>query len=63
MDYLEDQAVANASKRSPNQKCIIDPATGCPAQHTLLAAVVVGKDRSTADAYAAAMMTRVLASA
>jgi thiamine biosynthesis lipoprotein len=61
---LVGQAVAISSKkRQPplNQPCIIDPATGHPAQHTLLAAAVVSKDCSTADAYATAMMVRGLA--
>jgi thiamine biosynthesis lipoprotein len=56
---LEDQAVA--SKKLPHKKWIINPTTGYPAQHTLLAATVVSKDCSTADAYATAMMVRGLA--
>jgi FAD:protein FMN transferase len=61
---LVNKAVAVSSKKgnnSSNARCIIDTATGCPAQHTLLAAVVVTKDCSTADAYATAMMVRGLA--
>ncbi len=61
---LVDQAVAISSKkRQPllNKPCIIDPVTGHPAQHTLLAAAVVSKDCSTADACATAMMVRGLA--
>jgi FAD:protein FMN transferase len=58
---LEDQAIAITSKKSPNRKCVVDPATGDPVHHTLLAAVVISKDCSTADAYATAMMVRGLA--
>ncbi|HAN49526.1 MAG TPA: hypothetical protein DCQ08_00540, partial [Amoebophilaceae bacterium] len=48
-------------KNPSHPSCIIDPSTGYPAQHTLLAAVVVSKDCGTADAYATAMMVRGLA--
>ena len=61
---LEDKAVAIASKQpqgTAGQEQIIDPATGYPNQHTLLAAVVVAQDCITADAYATTMMTRGLA--
>jgi len=60
---LVNKAVAVSSKEGknlPNSGCIIDPFTGYPAQHTLLTAVVVSKDCSTADAYATAMMVRGL---
>jgi len=61
---LVNKAVAIAGKKGKNPShpsCIIDPSTGYPAQHTLLAAVVVSKDCGTADAYATAMMVRGLA--
>ena len=61
---LVNKAVAVSSKKGKNPSnsgCIIDPSTGCPAQHTLLAAVVVSQDCGTADAYATAMMVRGLA--
>jgi thiamine biosynthesis lipoprotein len=61
---LVDKAVAISSKKERetlHQARIIDPSTGYPAQHTLLAAVVVSKDCGTADAYATAMMARGLA--
>jgi thiamine biosynthesis lipoprotein len=55
-------AVSSKKRKNPsNSGCIIDPSTGYPAQHTLLAAVVVSKDCRTADAYATAMMVRGLA--
>ena len=62
---LVNQAVAitdssKQDKESPHNP-IIDPTTGCPAQNTLLAAVVIAPDGSTADAYATAMMARGLA--
>ena len=60
---LENRAVAISSKqgkKSSHQNPIIDPATGYPAQHTLLAAVVMSQDCKTADAYATAMMVRGL---
>ncbi len=61
---LVDEAVAISSKKEGktiHQARIIDPSTGYPAQHTLLAAAVVSKDCRTADAYATAMMVRGLA--
>lgn len=62
---LVDKAVAISSKQPQGtdnrQSCIIDPATGYPVQHILLAAVVVAQDCMTADAYATAMMVRGLA--
>ena len=59
---LMNKAVAISSrKKLSNRGCLIDPASGCPARHRLLAAVVVSKDCSTADAYATAMMVRGLA--
>ena len=60
---LENKAVAISSKRGEelhNQHPIIDPTTGYPAQNTLLAAVVVGEDCKTVDAYATAMRVRGL---
>ena len=63
---LVDKAVAISRKQAPagaRQACIIDPATGYPAQHTLLAAVVVAQDCITADAYATALMVRGLVDA
>ena len=61
---LENKAVAISSKhgeKSSNRNSIIDPTTGYPAQDTVLAAVVVGEDCSTVDAYATAMRVRGLA--
>lgn len=58
---LVNQAVAISNRQersSPHHHCIIDPATGNPAQHTLLAAVVVSDSGMVADAYATAMMVR-----
>ena len=63
---LVDKAVAISRKQAQDashQACIIDPATGYPAQHTLLAAVVVAQDCITADAYATALMVRGLVDA
>jgi FAD:protein FMN transferase len=61
---LADKAMSIASKQGKpplTQDHIIDPSTGYPARHTLLAAAVVGKDCSTADAYATALMVRGVA--
>ena len=56
---LVNKAVAISSKKNgklSHDHRIIDPSTGYPVQHKLLAAVVVSKDCRTADAYATAMM-------
>jgi FAD:protein FMN transferase len=63
---LVDRAmsISSSSKQGKpplTQDHIIDPSTGYPARHTLLAAAVVGKDCSTADAYATALMVRGVA--
>ena len=58
---LVDKAMSISSQQGKpplTQDHIIDPSTGHPARHTLLAAAVVGKDCSTADAYATALMVR-----
>ena len=60
---LVDRAVAISglqAKGSSSPVCIVDPATGDRAHHTLLAAAVVAQDCMAADAYATAMMVRGL---
>ena len=60
---VADKAVAISSKRKDeptSQGYIIDTTTGYPANHTLLAAIVVAEDCGAADAYATAMMARGL---
>ena len=60
---LVDRAVAISglqAKGSSSPGCIVDPATGDRAHHTLLAAAVVAQDCMAADAYATAMMVRGL---
>ncbi len=64
---LIDKAIAISSKQRSacNQskkkyRCFIDPVTGHPAEHMLLAAAVIAHDCVTADAYATAMMARGL---
>ena len=57
-----DKSIAVASRPlsvSPEHS-FIDPATGRPAQHTLLAVAVVAPESSTANAFATAMMVRGL---
>lgn len=60
---LVDKAVSISStqaKDSARHTCVIDPTTGYPARHSLLAAAVVAQDCITADAYATAIMARGL---
>ena len=60
---LSDKAVAISSAPTTadsSHTCIVDPTTGYPAHHNLLAAVVVAQDCMTANAYATAMMVRGL---
>jgi FAD:protein FMN transferase len=61
---LVNKAVSVSSRKGKQkltQDRMMDPSTGYPVRHTLLAAAVVGKDCSTASAYATAMMARGLA--
>jgi len=53
---MVDQAIVYKSQQTHRR--LIDPATGSPPRHTLLAAWVVAPDGATAEAYATAMMVR-----
>lgn len=60
--FLQDKAVSIASNTNKNldqtSSLIIDPDTGYPAQHNLLAVIVLAQDGMSADAYATAIMAK-----